>query len=316
MTEQNEFEIAYRREKTARYAAEAILEEKTRELHRLNEVLVAANATLMAQQEQLVQTEKLASLGSLSAGIAHEINNPLAFVTSNINALNKYAEMYIGLTTLLVAVDEPLPLSIANKLKEIQESKRDIGYVVNDTRLIFTEVQSGLERVRDIVASLKTFARTNPGDRADVDINQAIHDALKILDNELKYKCTMDVQLKPLPPIYCNISEVGQIFINIIMNACHAIGAEGTIKIRSYYGDDIRVSIEDNGKGIPDDILPQIFDPFFTNKPLGEGTGLGLSVSHGIVENLGGRIKVESKVGVGTCFTLIFPIEQRGETRQ
>ena len=315
MTDQSDYEIAYRREKMARNDAEAILETKTRELYELNEALVSANVTLLTQQEQLVQTEKLASLGSLSAGIAHEINNPLAFVSSNINTLNKYAELYIGLTSLLLAIDEPLPLPIASKLQEIQEGKRNIGYIINDTRLIFTEVKDGLERVRDIVASLKTFARSNPGDRADADINQAVNDALKILDSELKYRCKIDVQLKPLPPIYCNISEVGQIFINIIMNAYHAVGEDGVIKVRSDSGDDIRVTIEDNGKGIPDDVLPNIFDPFFTNKPLGEGTGLGLSVSHGIIENLGGRIEVESKVGVGTRFIIIFPIKQRTEVR-
>ncbi len=310
-SETNPFEIAYQREKKARIEAESILEEKTRELYQLNEVLHRTNETLVAQQQQMVQTEKLASLGSLSAGIAHEINNPLAFVISNINALNKYSEEYIALTTLLVAVDEPLPQAIVQRLDDMQSGKRDLGYIVNDTRLIFTEIKDGLERVRDIVASLKTFARTNPGDRNHADINRAVEESLKILENELKYKCQINLHLKPLPPIFCNLGEVGQVFINIIINACHSIKDTGTIIIRSEATDKIRVSIEDDGCGIDAETLPQIFDPFFTSKPLGEGTGIGLSVSHGIVEDLGGKILVDSEVGKGTRFTVEFPIEQR-----
>ncbi len=314
MTESNDpqaFEAAFKRERLARLEAEKILEEKTRELYILNEALRAANESQRLQQEQLVQTEKLASIGSLAAGIAHEINNPLAFVISNINALNKYSEQYLGLVSQLVAVDEKLPDPLIKYLENMQSKRRDIGYIVNDTRLIFTEVKDGLERVRDIVSSLKTFARTNPGERSYCDLNQAMTESLKILDNELKYKCEVDCQLRPLPPVFCNIGEIGQVFINIIINACHSIKEQGLITIRSESDTEIRFIIEDNGCGIPADILPKIFDPFFTSKPLGEGTGIGLSVSHGIVETMGGSIRVDSEVSKGTRFTVTLPMDQR-----
>jgi signal transduction histidine kinase len=311
VNDQQVFEAAFKRERLARMEAERILEDKTRELYILNEALRAANESQKLQQEQLVQTEKLASIGSLAAGIAHEINNPLAFVISNINALNKYSEQYLGLVSLLVAIDEKLPDPVLQYLESMQSERRDIGYIVNDTRLIFTEVKDGLERVRDIVASLKTFARTNPGVRSFADLNQAMTESLKILDNELKYKCEVNCQLRPLPPIYCNIGEVGQVFINIIINACHSIRENGVINISSEVDHGVRFIIEDNGCGIPEDILSKIFDPFFTSKPLGEGTGIGLSVSHGIVETMGGHIHVESEVGKGTRFTLCFPLEKR-----
>jgi len=308
MTDQSDFERAYKREKVARKEAENILEARTREVFQANAELKAANEALLKQQRQLLKTEKLAALGTLSAGMAHEINNPLAFIISNMNALGRYCDKYIEVVQKAV-------VSERDHNKDELESmlgNKGLEYLVNDTRLIFSEVQSGLERVQDIVANLKRFSRTKATDRKNSDVNEAIRFALKILKNEVKYKCTIDVSLGELSPIYCNVNELSQVFINIIMNAVQAIPSQGHIWISSAeHEDSIKVVIKDNGMGIPEDIVDQIFNPFFTAKPIGEGTGLGLSVSYGIVEELGGDIKVESEKNKGATFIITLPKEQR-----
>jgi signal transduction histidine kinase len=308
------FEDAYYREKEARKQAEVILEDKTRELFCSNVELKKANEELSRQQAQLVKTEKLAALGTLSAGVAHEINNPLSFVLSNISSLQRYCNKYIDVIKTIKSANTELPESVAEAFAAL-EGRRDADYIINDTQVIFSEIDSGLQRVRDIVLNLKSFARTNPSDRSNANINEAIQSALKILNNELKYKCELNVDLQELPLIYCNLNEVSQVFLNIIHNAEQAIKKQGKITIRSWVDKDIYISIADDGEGMSKETLSQIFNPFYTNKPMGKGTGLGLSVSHGIIEDLGGAIRVESEVGKGTEFTIILPTEQRKRDR-
>lgn len=314
MMQNDVFEKAYYREKEARKQAETVLEEKTRELFESNVELKSANEELSRQQAQLVKTEKLAALGTLAAGVAHEINNPLSFVLSNISSLQRYCEKYIGVIEAVKSCEENLPAQVIDAVA-VLEGRRDVDYLVNDTRLIFSEVESGLERVRDIVLNLKSFARTNPSDRSNADINEAIRSALKILNNEIKYKCELVVELEELPLIYCNVNEISQVFLNIVHNAEQAIKKQGTITIRSWLDKDIHISIKDDGEGMSQETLSQIFNPFYTNKPMGMGTGLGLSVSHGIIEDLGGSIAVESELEKGTTFTIILPVEQRKRAR-
>jgi len=317
MDELETYKTAFQRERLARKQAEALLESKTHELMESNIELQQANETLSRQQAQLVQTEKLAALGTLAAGIAHEINNPMAFISSNVQALKRYCEAYVELCKTLQTEFESLPESIGDSLQAVGK-KRGVDYVLNDTNLIFSEVESGLIRVQDIVSNLKSFARMKPGERDHADINDAIRSALKILANELKYKCHVETTLQELPPIYCNLNEVSQVFLNIIHNAAQAIEKEGDILISSCYLDDqslIQVVIQDSGKGMDDATRSQIFDPFYTNKPLGQGTGLGLSVSHGIIEALGGNIKVTSQEKKGTSFFINLPVEQRSRAR-
>lgn len=311
------YKTAYAREKLARKQAEQILEDKTHELMQSNIELQELNETLSRQQAQLVQTEKLAALGTLAAGIAHEINNPMAFVASNIQALKRYCTSYIELCRLVERVRGELPESVDLVLENIGK-KRGVEYVLNDTELIFSEVESGLVRVQDIVSNLKSFAHTKPGDRDHSNINDAIKSSLKILANELKYKCTVSTDLKDLPSIYCNLNEVSQVFLNIVHNAAHSIESQGSIDISSRYIElqaIIQVVIKDSGKGMDEETMAQIFDPFYTNKPMGQGTGLGLSVSHGIIEALGGSIKVTSQPKKGTTFFINFPVEQRSRPR-
>jgi two-component system, NtrC family, sensor kinase len=314
MKQNDAFEDAYYREKEARRQAEAILEEKTRELYISNQELKAANEELSRQQAQMVKTEKLAALGTLSAGVAHEINNPLSFVLSNINALKRYCDKYIAIAEEAKNTEQVLPGSLISALQAL-EGRRGVEYIINDTQVIFSEVDSGLKRVCDIVQNLKSFARTNPSDRNHADINEAVRSALKILNNEIKYKCELNVRLQDLPEIYCNLNEVSQVFLNIIHNAVQAIKKKGTITIKSWFEESIYITISDDGEGMDEDIISQIFNPFYTNKPLGMGTGLGLSVSHGIVEDLGGEISVKSELKKGTEFTVRLPVEQRKRDR-
>ncbi len=317
MDELKTYKIAYQRERLARKQAEEILENKTHELMESNIELQLANETLSRQQAQLVQTEKLAALGTLAAGIAHEINNPMAFVSSNVQALKRYCGAYIELCKTLQSAIDSLPETVSESLQAVGK-KRGVDYVLNDTELIFSEVESGLVRVQDIVANLKSFARMKPGERDHADINDGIRSALKILGNELKYKCHVQTTLQELPSIYCNLNEVSQVFLNIIHNAAQAIEKEGDIVISSRYINDqnlIQVVIQDTGKGMDETTMSQIFDPFYTNKPLGQGTGLGLSVSHGIIEALGGNIKVTSQKKKGTTFFVNLPVEQRSRAR-
>ncbi|BFM15403.1 hypothetical protein R50073_15860 [Maricurvus nonylphenolicus] len=314
MKQSDVFEDAYYREKEARKQAEVILEDKTRELFSSNVELKKANEELSRQQAQLVKTEKLAALGTLAAGVAHEINNPLSFVLSNISSLQRYCNKYIDVVEAIKNANETLPEPIVEALSAL-EGRRDADYIINDTQVIFSEVDSGLQRVRDIILNLKSFARTNPSDRSNANINEAIQSALKILNNELKYKCELNVDLQELPLIYCNLNEVSQVFLNVIHNAEQAIKKQGTITIRSWVDNAIYISISDDGIGMSKETLSQIFNPFYTNKPMGMGTGLGLSVSHGIIEDLGGSIRVESEVGKGTEFTIVLPTEQRKRDR-
>lgn len=317
MTDSNPYEVAYLREKQARKAAEVILEDKTRELMQSNVELQRANEVLTQQQAQLIQTEKLAALGTLAAGIAHEINNPMAFIASNINSLKRYCTLYQSMMMLLTQQVAQLPTEVVDELESF-DRRRGVDYIINDTSVIFSEVESGLERVQDIVSNLKSFARAKPAERDHADINEALKSALKILNNELKYKCQVVSNFGNLPSIHCNLNEVSQVFLNIIHNAAQAIERQGVIEISSGYLEDqnlIQVIIHDNGKGMDEDTMSQIFNPFFTNKPLGQGTGLGLSVSHGIINDLGGEIKVTSTLKKGTTFFVNFPVEQRRQSR-
>lgn len=289
------YKKALERERLARQQSELILEEKVRDIYLVNEELSAANRKLQQQQKEMVKTEKLVSLGILSAGVAHEINNPLAFVKSNFTTLKRYFDLYQA--------------SLENGEVEGNGKSVDFEFIRQDSALIFDEISEGMERVQNIVQELKSFARSKSSDRDYTSPNDAVESALKIAHNQLKYKCDVDVELNELPKIECNINELSQVFINMLMNAADAIEESGKIEVRSWCeGQDIHITVCDDGSGIPEEHLDQIFTPFFTAKPTGKGTGLGLSVSFGIIEDLGGNIDVETEVGKGTCFHIRLPI--------
>jgi signal transduction histidine kinase len=271
------------------------------------------NKRLEEAHNQLLQSEKMASIGLLAAGIAHELNNPIGFVHSNLGTLDGYLRDVMDIMDryeqCASRLDEEAPERVAvNKIKE----ERDYHYVRQDIFNLLSESKDGLSRVRKIVQDLKSFSHVGEQEWQEANLHQGIDSTLNIVWNELKYKCTVKKNYADLPPVYCLISQLNQVFMNVLVNAGHAIEKSGEINIRTqlYENNNVLIEICDTGKGIAPEHLDRIFDPFFTTKPVGKGTGLGLSLSYSIIERHHGRIEVSSEVGKGTCFRIIIPIEQ------
>jgi signal transduction histidine kinase len=294
----------------------AILENKHKALGEANKNLEEMNERLMANHNQLIQSEKMASIGQLAAGVAHEINNPVGFVKSNLGTLTGYVktfktifEEYKGLAGAMRNGDDKVQTVILENVEKISE-KEDLPYILEDIDNLLTESIEGTERVRDIVQNLKSFARVDEAQIKEADINEGIEATLKIVWNELKYKCTVRKNLEPLPLIRCYPGQLNQVFMNILVNAAQAIPEKGDITIETEAtGTHIVIRISDTGVGIKTENIPKLFDPFFTTKGVGKGTGLGLSISQGIIMKHNGSIDVESEVGKGTTFTIRLPIE-------
>jgi signal transduction histidine kinase len=255
----------------------------------------------------------MASIGQLAAGVAHELNNPIGFVHSNLGTLDGYLHDLMDIIDtyerIIHAPDSHFPQLPA--LEQVKE-ERDFAFLKSDIFNLVAESKDGLGRVRKIVQDLKSFSRVGEQDWQEADLHQGLDSTLNIVWNELKYKCKVVKEYGDIPPIYCLISQLNQVFMNLLVNAGHAIETAGTITIRTRCaGDDgICIEISDTGKGIPPENISRIFDPFFTTKPVGKGTGLGLSLSYGIVQRHHGRIEVDSKSGQGTTFRIVLPIRQ------
>jgi signal transduction histidine kinase len=261
-------------------------------------------------QRRLLQTAKLASIGELAAGVAHEINNPLGFVTSNCNTLAQYVEavkLYVNALEATVT-EAKLPSQLTERTAASRQSL-DIEYIFGDITGLVTETLDGLQRVSKIVKDLKTFARVE-GDTPQIcQVNTLIDDALNLVRNETKYKLEIVRAFSELPELSCFPNQLVQVFTNMFVNAAHAVESAGVLTITTTVRNQvIRIAIQDNGAGIPEKHLSRIFDPFFTTKPPGKGTGMGLSISYGIIQHHGGHITVESELGKGTTFTLELPL--------
>lgn len=288
---------------------------RERELQRRHSELQMAYARLSGSQEQLLQSEKMASIGQLAAGVAHEINNPIGYVHSNLGTLQEYLR---NLISLLGAYDEALHRSgvDAETLGEIQELRvrYDVDFVTQDLPDLLDESREGIDRVCKIVRDLKEFSHTGRDESwTRVDLHRGLDSTLNIVWNELKYKARISKEYGELPPVECLPSEINQVFMNLLINAGQAIRERGEIILRS--GCDEReawVSISDDGVGIAQEEVSKIFNPFFTSKPVGEGTGLGLSISYGIIAKHHGRIEVESALGEGSTFRVVLPIKRPG----
>jgi two-component system NtrC family sensor kinase len=283
----------------------------TTELRCATQELEQAYAELKAAQLQIFQQEKMASIGQLAAGVAHEINNPMGFISSNLGTLGKYVDR---LAEYISAGDQVLGAGNGGaEAEQVQELKKrlKITFVLDDSRNLIAESQDGAGRVRRIVQDLKSFSRVDHAECAQINLNEALETTINIAWNEIKYVAALNREFGDIPPIKCYPQQLNQVFLNLLVNAAHAMGKDlGTITVRTWSeGDDVCVSVADTGCGIPEANQQRVFEPFFTTKEVGKGTGLGLSISYEIIRKHGGQISVESEEGRGTTFTVRLPVE-------
>lgn len=263
--------------------------------------LETANLQIKETQARLIHTGKMASLGQLVAGVAHELNNPIGFIYSNMTHLKEYSEKLVE----LVNVAEKKPKTLAAAKEEA-----DFDYIVEDMPKLIGSCEDGARRTRDIVLGLRNFSRLEEAQMKEVDIEESLRNTLRLLSGELKNRIQVEEVFEGIPQVTCYPSQLNQVFMNILSNAAQAIEGEGkiTLRTRKVDNDKVAIDIEDTGKGMDEETRQKIFDPFFTTKGLGTGTGLGLSISYGVIQKHDGEIKVISELGAGTKFTVILPI--------
>ncbi len=301
------------RQRTAELEAALRENEKiNRALQREKEEQRVLIKKLEEAHNQLLQSEKLASIGQLAAGVAHEINNPIGFVKSNLATLKGNAA---DLLRLIEAYETAAPLLAADPVQaeRIENIGReiDIDFLRDDIGSLIAESIDGTGRVQRIVQDLRDFSRMGDAEWQWADLHAGLESTLNVVWNEIKYKGEVVKEYGALPEVECVPSQLNQVFMNLLVNAAQAIPEKGTITIRTGATDGWAwVAVRDNGCGIPREILNRIFDPFYTTKPVGKGTGLGLSISYNIVTKHGGRIDVESEPGKGTTFRVWLPVEQ------
>lgn len=271
---------------------------------------------LVSAQEKLMQSDKLASIGQLAAGVAHEINNPIGYVFSNFGALESYVQDLYAVLDAYGALEPLCEGSPAWQTVQKSKVEADIDFVRKDIAALLRESAEGIERVRQIVQDLKDFSRTESADQwVYADINRGISSTLNVVRSELKYRADVECDFGVLPEVQCMPSQINQVVLNLLVNAAQAMGeVRGRIRVETgTSAGQVWIRVHDNGSGIAPEVLPRIFDPFFTTKPVGKGTGLGLSLSYGIVRKHQGSIHVESTLGVGTTFTVHLPVIQVGD---
>ncbi len=290
---------------SARSAREGELQQRHDELQRTYRSLAGA-------QEQLLQSEKMASIGQLAAGVAHEINNPIGYVHSNLGTLQEYTGALMALIegyANALASDDPA--SSREVIRHMRE-RLDFDFISGDLPQLLSESREGIERVTKIVQDLKDFSRVGRDEAMrPSDLERGLESTLNIVWNDLKYKVRVEKHYGRLPLVECHASEINQVLMNLLINAGQAITERGTISLATGCEDDEAwISIADSGCGIAEDALQKIFDPFFTTKPIGRGTGLGLAICYSIVAKHHGRIEVSSRVGTGTTFRVVLPVRQ------
>jgi signal transduction histidine kinase len=293
--------------------------ERTADLENRNTELHTAMNDLRMTQQQLVESEKLASIGQMTAGIAHEINNPINFVQSNVGPLKRDIDEILDLLSQLALIDENKDLlAQVNNLKE-QYKKLDVDYLKQEIQQLLNGIEDGSKRTAEIVKGLRVFSRMDRNELVSADINECLHSTLVVMKNMTKAEVTLNVELgENIPKINCYPGKLSQVFMNLVTNAVQATRLPGrqpidrVINVRSFFNDNkICVEIQDNGNGIPIDIQNKIFEPFFTTKDVGEGTGLGLSIVAGIVGEHNGQLTFTSHVNEGTTFLITLPADSK-----
>ncbi|MFC3120713.1 ATP-binding protein [Agaribacter flavus] len=299
------------------------LEEKvalrTKALSKKNKDLLKANKEIKETQQQLLQAEKMASVGQLAAGIAHEINNPIGFVNSNLSTLKDYVNTYQLIVHEFEQLSSCTHEQLAEKLPALKAllDKENLEFINEDIGDLLNESNEGLQRVTEIVSGLKLFSRADSDEKQLFDLNECLKTTLNMVRNELKYVCDIETDFGSLPKTTINVGKISQVFTNIFINAAQAIKSTekfGRVRISTEVDrDDILVKVSDSGPGISESAKAKLFNPFFTTKKEGEGTGLGLSISIGIVTEHGGTIDVQSSEGQGATFIVRLPINTENE---
>ena len=313
MPDENPYKAAYERERQARKMAESLLDDKTRSLYDNVVKLESMVAELEEAQDKLIQSEKMASIGQLAAGIAHEINNPIGFSLSNLNTLTDYLESILLLDKLVIKALPNMTDEGFSSQYQALRNDQDIDFIYEDIESLLADSVKGLNRVSAIVANLKKVSHSGDLEKDSCDINELIDEALKVVWSELKYTMKVYKDFGTLPNLLCYGGEIIQVLMNLFLNASYACEDNGELNIRTYQttinkDQWIIIKVQDNGKGMAPEVVKKIFDPFFTTKAVGVGTGLGLSVSFGIIDKHDGTIKVHSEEGKGTTFTILLPL--------
>lgn len=262
---------------------------------------------------QLVQSEKMASIGQLAAGVAHEINNPVGFISSNLGSLSEYItdiKQVITKQNECVALYQSNDQQAAPATLELDSLKQrvDLDFILSDIEQLLKDSIDGTVRVKDIVADLSEFSHVNSPDLLEEDLNKLLEKTVNVVWNEIKYKAEINNELGDIPKVLCHGGKMAQVFLNLLINASHAIESKGIITLKSgLTGEDVWFEVIDNGSGISQENIAKIFDPFFTTKEVGSGTGLGLHVVQSVIESHGGKINVNSEIGTGTTFRVTLP---------
>ncbi len=293
-------------------------QQRIEELSAINAEMQIINHKLEDAQNNLLQAEKMASIGQLAAGVAHEINNPIGYVYSNLSTLEKYVQDVFGMLNSYEQAEGAIADSAVRTRLQAAREKLDLTFLKEDLSALMAESKDGIICVKNIVQNLQDFSHIDANaEWRYANLHAGIDSALNIVNNEIKYKANLIKEYGDLPEVECLASQLNQVFMNLLINAAHAIEEYGTITVRTgHEGEEVWVDIADSGKGIPPDNLKKIFDPFFTTKPIGQGTGLGLSLSYGIIQKHRGRIEVSSEVGKGTAFRVWLPVRQPQDKEQ
>jgi two-component system NtrC family sensor kinase len=286
------------------------LRETNRNLNQINEELNVTLENLKAAQLQLVQSEKMASLGQLTAGVAHEINNPINFVSAGIDSLKINYQEIIQLAQQYFALQPDEDNRQQLTLLAERQQEIEVKELVKESEQLFKSIKNGAVRTTDIVKSLRNFTRLDEDALKKADVHEGLDSTLTILHNQIKERIQVVKEYGNLPSINCYPGQLNQVFMNILSNAAHAIQGQGTILIRTHLKDEaVVICIKDSGRGMTEEVKKRIFEPFFTTKDVGEGTGLGLSISYGIIEKHRGSIRIESEPGKGTEFIIHIPLD-------
>jgi signal transduction histidine kinase len=285
------------------------VQKQTDSLIKKNEELEALLEDLKNAQMQLIQSEKMASLGQLTAGIAHEINNPINFVSANIGPLKQDFEEIQMLIEKYESLHQSNNLNVALEQVKQLSQEIDVKYLLEEIKALLTGIEEGAKRTKEIVVGLRNFSRLDESEKKLANIHEGLDSTLMLLRHKLKNRITIEREYGQLPLIECYPGKLNQVFMNILTNAIQAIPGEGSIWIKTWEKkNSVCISIRDTGTGMEKAVKERIFDPFFTTKEVGYGTGLGLSISYGIIQKHNGRIEVNSEPGKGTEFIIILPV--------